>query len=217
MWELIQRSTSPDGTMSLPAAMVRFSYLFEPLPGVTMPLAKADPPGFRVSGTTALNTMIAHWRELTNAQRDVVAKVITPPKEPPRFQSATDPVDTAIRTEVDKDIREYAGRTGYTGLNGSKIKVVRWKNEYYGNRAWTHVLARGEKVIDNGENHDKTFVGGPAERCETYIPPSSLANGMTNDLRVTYASPSPCSTARTARWAGGRTGHGPGRFVRAAR
>lgn len=186
MWELIQRSTNPDGTMSLPAAKVRFSYLFEPLPGVTMPVAKADPPGFRVSGTTALNAMIAHWSELTNAQRDVVAKVITPPKEPPRFR-ADNQLETAVRAEVENDIREFGNRTGYTGITSSKIKVVLWRSEYYGNRAWTHVLGSGEEVIENDTRHDKVDAGGPAHRCETYIPPSSVANGMSNDLKVTIA------------------------------
>jgi hypothetical protein len=92
MWELIQDSTSEDGTMSLPASLLQFSYMFKPLPGVTMPPAKPAPPGFAVSGTSAINAMLSHWSELNVEQRQAVATVARPARQqPPKLRSAADP------------------------------------------------------------------------------------------------------------------------------
>jgi hypothetical protein len=186
MWQLIQRSDNPDGTTSLQASLVKFSYLFGPLPGVTMPLAKPDPPGFRVSGSSAISAMIHHWSELTVEQRETVAKVVTP-SEPLRMRAKPDPVkDSArpvIQAEVNNFIQAYGTRTGTT-VGEVKFDLV--DKDEPPSRAWSLPLAAGEEV--QSDTHQKSIKNGPAERCVMFFPPSvwrNVAGGVPAPLRVT--------------------------------
>ena len=174
MSELIQRSTNPDGTVGLRESLVEFSYLYGvQLPGVTLPLVRADPPGFRVSGTGALNDVRRHWTELTDDQRAAVAATVPPPPvRPPRFRSA-EPSDqdkalAVIRPEINRLIVEYGQRMG----GGVKLPAPTYTmedkeiGEYI--RAQTVVDGTGKAPFPG------SLLGslGPVGGCRIRIPPS---------------------------------------------
>jgi hypothetical protein len=171
MWELIEHSTNPDGTMGLQASLVKFSYLFGTLPGVAMPDAKPDPPGFKVSGTSAINSIRSHWTELTEEQQQAVTTALTP-SEPPRLRAQPDPAkDKAgpvLRKEVDRLIGHLDTRLGLGGTIPSP-QITLEDQERENSRAWTEALGGGGVWNILG-------IYGPVKGCLIHFPPSIWKN-----------------------------------------
>jgi hypothetical protein len=190
MSEVIQRSVNPDGTESLRTALWHFSNLFGTLPGVTMPPAKPDPPGFKTSGTGALNSVLSHWKELTGEQQQAVAKVITVPPEKPARLRETAPTQkdfarSVIQKAVDDFVSDYTGRLRlHMRIPPIEFVLLDLDDDPQA-RAWTHPLAAGETV--NKDTHFKSPTGGPAKRCVMHFTKGTwteAAGGLTLDSKV---------------------------------
>ncbi len=171
--ELIARSINADGTVSLQTALWQFSALFGTLPGVTMPPAKPDPPGFKVSGTGALNSVLSHWKELTEEQQQAVAKVITvPADQPARLRAAEQSEMDAARPVIRKAVDDFVSQ--FTGLLRLKFRIPAPEFTLLDiddeARAWTHPLADGEVVKTEDNGHHVYPKGGPASRCVMHFP-----------------------------------------------
>jgi hypothetical protein len=173
MWQLIERSADAKGQVSAQTALQAFAYLFGPLPGVNMPSAQPDPPGFKVSGSGPIRWVLNRWPELTDEQKLAVADALTPPKEdPPKLRSAPSPKDSAnavIGREVADLILDIGIRLGGATISAPTFTLV--DKEEPGARAWTNVLADGEWIFPF--TRDKFLPkGGPTKRCDMYFPPS---------------------------------------------
>jgi hypothetical protein len=72
-WNQLMGTIRPDGTVSKDTALKAFALAIAPLPGVDVPEAA---PGSILDGTPALRWLVAHWSEITPAQRDAAASVI---------------------------------------------------------------------------------------------------------------------------------------------
>jgi hypothetical protein len=188
MWQLIEDATEPDGTLGLQATLMAFAHQFGPLPGVTLPAVKPDPPGLKMSGSGAIRAMTNHWAELSAGQRQAFVKVVTPPPgEPPRLrQSVKDKAGEILRAEVDNLVKEISRRVGVT-IPGVQFSF--WNVDVPGARAWTIPLADGER-IQPGTRDDFIPKNGKAKVCEIFIPPSiwnHVDDGVATNQRTTIA------------------------------
>ena len=72
-WDSLLSTVSADGTVSTATALQAFSLAFGPLPGVTLP---ATTPGLLLDATSPLRLLVAHWRDLTAAQRAAAVSLV---------------------------------------------------------------------------------------------------------------------------------------------
>ena len=72
---ILQRNTNSEGTVDFEGGLELFSYVFTPLPGVTVPTGAADDPGKYAD--LAMTLITANLNELTAAQRQSVLPYIT--------------------------------------------------------------------------------------------------------------------------------------------
>jgi hypothetical protein len=102
---ILQRNTNSAGTVDFQGALELFSYVFTPLPGVTVPTGAADNPGKYAD--LAITLITANLNELTGAQRQAVLPFITDVAAPGTPGAATParsisslvgPVLTAVHT-----------------------------------------------------------------------------------------------------------------------
>ena len=72
-WDQVMRQIGPNGVVSANTALQAFSLAFGPLPGVTVP---SGPAGSIRSGSAALRWLVAHWYEITDAQRAEAVRLV---------------------------------------------------------------------------------------------------------------------------------------------
>jgi hypothetical protein len=78
VWDTTLEEIGDDGTVSLATALKAFALAIAPLPGVSVP----DTERTIVSGTIAVNWVLAHWAELTPDQQNAVEAALNGPVTP---------------------------------------------------------------------------------------------------------------------------------------
>lgn len=190
VWQVIQESGDDEGRMGVQGALQAFAYLFGPLPGVRVPSARPDPPGFAASGTSQIGWVFAHWKELTDEQRRAVtARLAPPPGEPPRFgQSVKDRAATILAAEVRDLVAKIAARLGgNVTIPPARFYLV--DKDEPNVRAWT-VPMSGPESIEPGTRDSVDIRNGPAAKCPMFFPPSiwtNVAGGVPAVIKQTIA------------------------------
>lgn len=192
-YDLVLAKVKPDGTVNTATALAAFSLAVAPLPGVAKP---AGPTGPISSGTAAVRWILAHWADLTAAQRKAVTAALTnagPDKpaayHPGALAAPEDPdlpclsADSAktetLRPVLDAAIRDIAAHLGRAltipvrlSMNNTQLETV-----VDGTPARMYTYAcRGKKVNESGR----------PDGCTIHVNPVALTQENNDHDRQAY-------------------------------